>query len=118
LSNIKIGKGKLTARNVLPLIEEYSGNISVIARKLAVSRNTLYRLINKTPSLQGALVEARERMIDNVESTLYSKALDGDVACMIFFLKTQAKHRGYIERSEYTGADGDRIVVKLVGDES
>ena len=28
---------------------------------------------------------------------------------MIFFLKTKAKHRGYIERQEITGKDGDNL---------
>jgi hypothetical protein len=39
-------------------------------------------------------------MIDNVESVLYSKALAGEAWAVCFFLKTQAKHRGYVERQE------------------
>ncbi len=109
---VAYGGGKLTVKRVAPLIDEYHGNISAIARKLAVSRNTLYSLINKTHSLKLALKEAREKMVDNVESTLYSKALDGDTACMIFFLKTQGKERGYVERQEVTGADGGAVIVK------
>lgn len=108
---VAYGGGKLTIKRVMPLIDEYHGNLSAISRKLAVSRSTLYKLIDRYPALGEALNEAREKMVDNVESTLYSKALDGDTACMIFFLKTQGKTRGYVERSEVTGADGGAIEV-------
>jgi len=63
------------------------------------------------PTLKVVLADAREKMIDNVESKLYSKALDGDTTAMIFFLKTQGKGRGYVERQEVTGANGGAIIV-------
>jgi len=49
-----------------------------------------------------------------VESKLYSKALAGDTTSMIFFLKTQGKKRGYIERQEITGEDGNELVIKVI----
>lgn len=103
---------KLTAEKIIPLIEEYMGNLSLVARKLGVSRTTVYRFMENKPTLQLALTDAREKMVDNVESKLYSKALDGDTTSMIFFLKTQGKSRGYVERQEVTGADGGAVIVK------
>jgi AcrR family transcriptional regulator len=101
----------LTAEKIIPLIDEYTGNLSMVARKLGVSRTTLYRFLSDKPTVRLALEEAREKMIDNVESKLYSKALAGDTTAMIFFLKTQGKQRGYIERQEVTGADGDAVKI-------
>ncbi|PKM70616.1 MAG: PBSX family phage terminase large subunit, partial [Firmicutes bacterium HGW-Firmicutes-18] len=43
-------------------------------------------------------------MVDNVESVLYNKALEGDTTSVIFFLKTQGKGRGYVERQEVAPA--------------
>ena len=103
---------KLTVDKVNGLIDEMMGNVSMVARTLNVSRTTLYNYINSHATVKQALDEARDKMIDNVESKLYSKALDGDTASMIFFLKTQGKHRGYVERQEVTGADGGAVMVK------
>lgn len=103
---------KLTVDKVNGLIDEMMGNVSMVARALNVSRTTLYNYINSHSTVKAKLDEAREKMIDNVESKLYSRALDGDVTSMIFFLKTQGKGRGYVERQEVTGADGGAVLVK------
>ena len=42
----------------------------------------------------------------DVESKLFSLIDSGDTGSTIFFLKTRGKKRGYVERSEITGADG------------
>ena len=103
---------KLTVEKVNKLIDEMMGNVSMVARSLNVDRSTVYNFMKKHPTVKQALDEAREKMIDNVESKLYSRALDGDTAAMIFFLKTQGKSRGYVERQEVTGADGGAVLVK------
>ena len=105
---------KLTVDKVNTLIDEMMGNVSMVARTLNVSRTTLYNYINSHATVKAKLDEAREKMIDNVESKLYSKALDGDTTSMIFFLKTQGKSRGYVERQEVAGADGKEVILRVV----
>lgn len=100
---------KLSADTVISRIDDLKGNVSAVATTLQVSRTTLYKFIAKHPKVKTALDEAREKMIDNVESALYSKALNGDTVAMIFFLKTQGKRRGYIEGIEHTGPNGGPI---------
>ena len=51
---------------------------------------------------------------DFAESELMKLIKDGNVAATIFFLKTQGKARGYIERQEVTGADGAPII-EIIG---
>ncbi len=42
---------------------------------------------------------------------------EGNMTATIFFLKTQGKSRGYIERQEITGADGKKLFeVKILDD--
>ena len=108
----KVGRPKaVLVSDVEPLIDKMSGNVAAIARALGVSRGAVWNRIQESANLQKALEDAREQMIDNVESTLYKKALGGDVTSMIFFLKTQGKRRGYTERHELTGADGGAITI-------
>ena len=108
---------KLSTEIINKLIADKHGNITSVARSLGVSRTTIYNFINRHVKCQYALDEAREIMIDNIESALYSKALSGDTTSQIFFLKTQGKRRGYVERNEITGKDGQDVTIKVVYDE-
>lgn len=65
-----------------------------------MQRNTVYTWIESYATAQQALQNARESALDNAESILYKKILDGDTTALIFFLKTQGKNRGYSERHE------------------
>ena len=91
---------KMDTERVIALIDECRGNLSAAATRIGCHRNTLRSYINAHPTCKAALERARESMIDNVESVLYSKALAGEAWAVCFFLKTQAKHRGYVERQE------------------
>ena len=108
-------RDELNAEMVIKAIAEYKGNVSMVARHFKMSRQTLYKYINAHPSVMAALEEARETMIDNVESALYSAALAGEGWAVCFFLKTQGKRRGYVERTELTGLDGTPLVKGYVG---
>lgn len=81
-------------------ITEAQGLISVAARRLGVNRSTIYSAINRHPTVAEALQDARERTTDLAEGKLYGKINDGDITAIIFYLKTQGKSRGYIERQE------------------
>lgn len=50
-----------------------------------------------------------DRTIANVANTLVQKALNGDTASIIFFLKVRGKRYGWSERLEVTGAEGGAI---------
>jgi hypothetical protein len=40
--------------------------------------------------------------------------IDNDnLTAIIFYLKTQGKHLGYVERQEFTGKDGDNLKVEV-----
>jgi hypothetical protein len=103
---------KLTAKAVTAAIRDMNGNISAVARRLGVCRQTVYSYIERHPSVKDVLTEARETMIDNAESALYRAVLNGEAWAVCFFLKTQGKSRGYVERQEVTGADGGAIVMQ------
>jgi len=77
------------------------GNLMAVAKQFGVDRSAVAQLIGKRPSLQRVLADARDGMIDSVESMLYADCLnDGPQyqTSRIFFLKTQARDRGYTEK--------------------
>lgn len=91
---------KISVADVLPLVEPNKGNVAAIARQLGVTRGTIWNRCNESPTLMQALEDAREAMIDNAESMLYKKVLEGSTPELIFFLKTQGRRRGYFEKQE------------------
>jgi hypothetical protein len=96
---------KLSLRKVRAEIDKQHGNVTMVAKTFRVTRQTVYTFLKENPELKQALDDEREKMIDNVESALYEQALSGNTTAMIFFLKTQGKGRGYIERQETVDVD-------------
>ena len=84
------------------------GNLSTAAKSLQVERATLYNWIEQE-GLNEAVQEGRNRRLDFAESMLDKGMKDGNMTAIIFYLKTQGKSRGYIERQEVTGADGKKL---------
>jgi hypothetical protein len=91
--------------------------LAAVARALNVDRTTVYNWIETTPDAQKAVNDARESMLDNAESVLYKKVLEGSTPELLFFLKTQGHKRGYTERQnvEVSGPDGEAIAIKIKG---
>lgn len=77
------------------------GIVSTACAKVGISRQTHYDYMDSDPEYAKAVDDINERTIDMVESKLYKKInKDECTTSTIFFLKTKAKHRGYIERQE------------------
>ena len=91
---------KFTAKQVADAIRECQGFVTKAAGKLDCSVATIYNYVNRYQSVQEARDESREAMLDFAEGKLLSLIRKGNVAATIFFLKTQGKSRGYIERQE------------------
>ncbi len=81
---------------ILELIKKTHGNLSRVADALGSTRTSLRRRIDADPELKDALEEARERIIDELEESVWDRAQNSnDTTLQLFLLKTQAKHRGY-----------------------
>lgn len=106
---------RYTAQQVAAALAQAKGFISVAARNLGCADQTVRDYIARYAVCKQAVTDARESMIDIAEGRLYQNINNGDNTAIIFFLKTQAKHRGYTERHELTGKDGGDIAVKSTG---
>jgi len=102
-------------------IERYfptTGNISVICRELKIDRGTYYQWMKKDEKFRKAIEDEQEGLIDFVESKAFNLINEKNPTMIIFFLKTKAKHRGYIERMEYDHSGivktDNELVIKVV----
>ena len=98
---------RLTKNKVKDLLKQAHGNYAAVARAYGVSRQAVRQFVERDDELREIATETRETMLDNAESKLYSEAMAGNTAALIFLLKTQGKKRGYIERAEVTGANAE-----------
>lgn len=99
---------------VLKALEETGGNISAVARKAGVSRASIHEFITNHPDLRMALDQARESRLDLAEDALTKAVEQSEPWAVCFLLKCLGKKRGYVERQELTGAEGDAIKVEQV----
>jgi hypothetical protein len=108
---METGNG-LTAEKMIAALEKANGYVSAACTALGCSRQHFYVKLREFKTVQQAMDEIREKRTDFVESKMM-KLIDAENPTMIiFYLKTQAKNRGYIERSEVTGADGEPLIPK------
>src|SRR3972149_6128003 len=99
-TTIKPRNGQYAVDHVIQAIHETKGLVSLAAQRLGCGRRTMYRYIRKFPTVAQALQEEREAMTDLAELALYNKIQQGEGWAVCFYLKTQGRHRGYIERHE------------------
>lgn len=106
---------RYTAQQVADALTKAKGFVSVAARGLGCTDQTVRNYIERYAICKQAVLDARESMIDIAEGRLYQNINEGDNTAIIFFLKTQAKHRGYIERvqQEVSGLDGSPLSIVI-----
>lgn len=91
---------RFTREQVAEALAAAGGVQSDAARILGCSRSTLNGYVRRYPDLQQVIVDTREEALDLAESQLQKKMKEGNMTAIIFFLKTQGKHRGYVEKGE------------------
>jgi len=92
---------------IAKLIVEQTGNLSRVADRIGSSRGAIRNFVDRHPDLQDLLKQQRERQLDELEKSVFERAIDEkDTTLQLFLLKTQGKSRGY-EQSEAQNAAKD-----------
>ncbi len=105
----KIAKEKA---DLLAALAANSGIVASACRAANVSRMTYYRYYNDDPDFKEKADDVKELQKDFAESLILKKMKEGDTTMIIFYAKTQMKDRGYVERRELVGKDGEDLVRK------
>lgn len=91
---------RYSQEHVIEALRNSHGLKAPAARALGCHRNTVQEYCDRYPKIADVIQEERETMKDTGESALFKKVQEGEPWAVCFFLKTQAKDRGYIEKSE------------------
>jgi len=105
-------KREETAARIIKALHETNGLLTMAAAKSGIGYTTVKRYVAEFPSVKQAAYDAKEAMLDFAENKLYSKIKAGDNTAIIFYLKTQGKSRGYIERQEFANPAGESFRVE------
>ncbi len=95
-------------KEFLEIYKQNGGYSYAAAKQVGVRYNTVHYWMTKDEEFVEQCKIVKELMLDRAEAELYNRAMtvkERDT-CLLFFLKTKGKDRGYTERTEITGKDG------------
>ncbi len=111
----------LTVEQIANALKAKAGNVTEAAKALGVTRQTVHNRIKASPTLQQVVQDSREELVDIAELALRREVLNGNMTAIIWTLKASpaAKARGWGERQEITGKDGESLrIVMSWGDDN
>ena len=111
-----MGNGKqFTAEQFIKAIPGTAGIVSTIATRCGCDWHTAKKWIEGHPTIKAIYDDEREGILDLAEAKLIQAIKDGDLGAIKYYLGTQGKGRGYVERHEMTGADGKEVAIRVIG---
>jgi hypothetical protein len=101
---------KYSPDEVIAALRASGGIRSIAASKLNCSRSTVTNYVDRYPQIAEALEDIEEGLLDLAEAKFIEHIEAGEKTCLLFYLSTKGKHRGYVKRLESTGKDGAQLV--------
>ena len=105
-------------RAMLKALEDALGVVTMACRTVGIDRTTHYGWLKDDEAYRLAVADLKEVALDFAESKLHQSIRNGSDTATIFYLKTQGKKRGYIERSEQDhNHNFPQVTPIIIGDE-
>lgn len=92
---VQIKKGAL-----IQALEASLGVITQACKTVGIPRSTYYNYYNDDIEFKTQVDAIQDLAVDFVESQLFKQIKEGNTTATIFYLKSKAKNRGYVERQE------------------
>lgn len=109
-NKIIAGRVEEAKAEFLGILEKSAGMVATACRKANISRATYYGWRRSDEAFAAQCDDIRELQKDAAEALILKKMKDGDTSMLIFYAKTQMKDRGYVERRELVGKDGQDLI--------
>lgn len=107
-------KSDTRKKAMIEALERSLGVVTTACKNVGISRETHYRWMREDDQYKKEALELENVAIDFAETQLHKQIKDGNTSATIFYLKTKGKSRGYVERTEITGADTEPIIVRIL----
>lgn len=97
------------AQDFIAAIPKSGGIISTIAKRVGCDWNTAKKWCTEKPTVRQAYEAECESLLDMAEGVILKSIQGGDSADAKWYLTKKGKHRGYTDRTEITGAEGEAL---------
>ncbi len=94
-------------------LEESHGLVSFAAKRMGCEQMTVRNYMKKFKVCRSAVDQARSSMKDVAEASLVKQIMAGEAWAICFYLKTQAKDRGYVEKQEIAHSGSAGVAIML-----
>jgi transposase-like protein len=107
---------RYTTEEIIKSLRSTNGLVSLAARQLGCTTQTIYLRARNTASVQQAIEDSRAELVDHAELALRAAILGRESWAVALTLRTLGRNRGYVERQEVTGSGGGPIEIALKWD--
>ena len=102
---------------IIACLGETNGLVHLAAKRVPCSPSTIYQRARDVAKVQRAIEEHRDELVDLGELALRAAVIAREPWAVALVLKTLGKRRGYVERQELTGAEGEPLEVTVTWDD-
>ena len=106
-----LGKAKTNNNKkiFIQALAENRGIVTKACKATGISRTQVYKWRDEDPTFIDQINEVQQIVLDFAEDKLFEHIDNDNVPSLLFFLKCRGKERGYVERQEITGKDGEEL---------
>ena len=102
---------QFSTEDIIKALDETHGGVYLAAERLGCSHKTIERRAKNVQSVQDVIDKYSGRRVDVGELALDIALANKEAWAIQFILRTKGKNRGYTERQEIAGADGNAIKI-------
>ena len=106
-------RSDILKKKLIKALEQSLGVVTTACKNVDVARSTFYDWYNADEVFKKEVDGIGDIAIDFAESQLHKQIQDGNSTSTIFYLKCKGKRRGYVERTEIVGVEGEPTAFKI-----
>ena len=106
-------RSDILKKKLIKALEQSLGVVTTACKNVDVARSTFYDWYNADEVFKKEVDGIGDIAIDFAESQLHKQIQDGNSTSTIFYLKCKGKKRGYVERTEIVGVEGEPTAFKI-----
>lgn len=115
----KTDKIRHTKKSLINALEKAMGVVTTACKNVGIHRSTFYDYYNNDEEFRKEVNDIGNVALDFTESKMFEQIQDGNTTLIKFYLATKGKKRGYVERQEVTGAEGEKLFeIKIIDTDS